>query len=119
MCNSKSDQSLFSISYFSKSEFFAAHAPEEIPDWFECQEIPRPPYPKFPELTPEQSDKVNKWKCDPCYDLEDEFLKYVQTKYEAYYQQLKKVEKENVKIRYFQWRKYYGQMMAAAFDTPE
>lgn len=92
--------------------FFAAHAPDEIPGWFEHAPPPEPAYNNVNilHLSVENQRYLNSWKNDPCWDLEDEFSWYqdaINANIELMGGWLKKDQGE----RYFQWRVFYAKKM--------
>lgn len=89
----------------SRLDYFAAHAPREIPDWFRPEEpaYNGPAYPATPAGIPDEDRKlIDSWEKDPCFDLDGEYA-WFQTEVEAYRAAMRD-HKERVAIeRAFRW----------------
>src|SRR6185369_16843545 len=97
----------------TKREYFAACAPEEIPNWFKAIETGKPKAPDSYRSLPDDSphkELLTQWHGDPIFDLPEE-LKWYQEKWEAYWNEKSDWEKENARSRYFQWRWYFADQM--------
>lgn len=111
-------------------DYFAAHAPAEISEWFQ----PKDAYakPTHPEPAPEIAGPAKAWLAkawlrDTCYDFAGSFdkpdpshsycAKYrplaeqFESAVQAYEKQCAATEKANTEHRYFAWRWYYAEMM--------
>lgn len=97
-------------------KYFAAHAPETIPEWFKTpmRQPPRPPKPD-----PEISERAKEWERDGIDDLESLFDNYQQKQKAREYQDARNIwfdvieenlEKDMID-RFFAWRWYYAEMM--------
>lgn len=98
-------------------DYFAAHAPSEIPSWFdEYKEIKAPSKPTPPpHATPEQRRTAAFWIGDPCYDLEgDPILEQFQRDYAAWVKKVHEVSRLNKSARYIAWRWYFADQMLSA-----
>ena len=103
------------------SDFFAAHAPTEIPDWFRPEEIKEKP--EMPIPSPEIFKEAKSWAEHPTYDLEVVFkacdltdgkraaARAFQEAMELYWDICREYDQINVEERYFWWRWYYAKMM--------
>lgn len=118
--------------------YFAAHAPE-VPGWFQVEKIPNP---EKPVPAPEIEAQARSWlaACSCDYDFAESFTVVVlpgsdealgiaakpsywvgyrpvadkfETEWNAYKKECDRIEQINVERRYFQWRWYYGEQMAA------
>src|SRR5215831_12255217 len=107
----------------SKEEWFAAHAPEEIPEWFkhiECDKPVRPTdwysisnNPNHPFF--HYAFELKEWHHGGGeYDLPPSLYQY-QNDWTEYWKQMQKWEIVNKMQRYFQWRKYYAVQMCELF----
>lgn len=109
----------------SSQIFFAAHAPTEIPAWFEhqapgdCPELPDP-Y----QLPEKVRQLAVDWVQEHCFDLqcdgsfEDaEILAQFEKDWSAAFAARETWRKRNERARYFQWRLYYAEQMANSFET--
>lgn len=93
----------------SKREYFAAHAPNEIPDWFTHTPIGElPKLPSWQDI-PDEKDKeaIRSWVCDPCWDLPDELM-WFQLKFREVEKEREQWSKDDQAERYFQWRSHYA-----------
>jgi len=99
-------------------DFFAAHAPNKIPYWFESAVVF--PYPSAPEPDPSISDEAIAWRKDDCYDLDSMFepntpeREAAEAYRKAHYKWIvdsSRAEDKNKAHRYFAWRWYYAKMM--------
>lgn len=100
----------------TKREYFAAVAPNDIPEWFEHVEPERPDV-KFPNI--DDVEDVNDWKIldkwiwsVKKFALPDHLAWFGEQWAEAH-KKRKEWEKADAAARYFQWRKYYADMMIA------
>jgi hypothetical protein len=94
-------------------QYFCAHAPEDIPGWYQHEPPPKnlPPLPSLSEITDLQDqDEVRQWERDPIFDLQ-EHLKWYSDKFETHYEAVARYNAENIQARYFQWRFYYAKEM--------
>lgn len=102
----------------TRRDYFAAHAPIEIPTWFEHPEPPKniPPKPDFAALDPAHQSIVRDWQEDPCFDLPEELTWYAE-KWTAYQKARADWNDENDAARFFHWRWYYADRMLVAGAT--
>ncbi len=105
------------------AEFFAAHAPTEIPEWFQTPNLvlrgPRPqPADYFPS---EEAQRLARdWTRDPIYELQEALdernLTGATTTFcqdmNAWWAEGVEVDRKNQQTRYFAWRRFYGEQMA-------
>jgi len=117
--------------------YFMAHAPTEIPEWFETEseaKIPMDPRhtQDFETLHADIKRLCLNWADDPSYDLDsidsdtvkelsqraqmtpadtEDTLKSFQRAYESFNTQKKNAETSSASNRFFQWRLYYGKQM--------
>lgn len=103
-------------------DYFAAHAPDEIPLWFKPEPLKRP---LKPNPDPVIAGLAKSWLKDPCYDFPsifDQESGEYSTEYrriaEAFEKAISDWNEENRRIdrleserRYFQWRWYYAEQM--------
>lgn len=100
-------------------EYFAAHAPTEIPTWFVHVEPTRnyPPMPDINEVSREADDVHRKialdWQHDPCFELEDHTpeLKWYSDEVKAHRAGREAWREQDIRARYFQWRYAYADGM--------
>lgn len=102
----------------NRKDYFAAHAPDVIPDWFRHDQPPTTKQPTgWMNLQMEDDKEMAKnWVSDPIYDL-PEHLQWFQREHEAYWVEKKKWEIDNQSARFFQWRKYYAEMMVETINS--
>jgi hypothetical protein len=55
----------------SVREYFAAHAPHGIPDWFKPEMADAPNPPTLRPCSDQAVRLAENWRSDPCYDLDD------------------------------------------------
>jgi hypothetical protein len=94
-------------------DYFAAHAPHEIPYWFKpsTPEYDGPAFPKIPEGIPEEDRKMlESWINDDCFDLEGEYA-WFQDAVKAYHQARKDYDHLCKTAAYYEWRWEYAQSM--------
>jgi hypothetical protein len=95
---------------------FAAHAPQEIPEWFEyTSTLTAPQQPKDWQGMPESEDRelLCNWTRDPCCDL-PEHLMWYQDEWNDYRKNYHDHERRLKVERYFAWRMYYSAQMEMA-----
>lgn len=100
----------------SLRDYFAAHAPTDIPDWFKHREPVKyyPDCPHWSTLPNEDHREIARsWIDDPCYDLPDE-LRWFQEKFEAYQDAAIAWREQDALERYIQWRWHYADAMLEA-----
>lgn len=99
---------------------FAAHAPEEIPAWFDSPALP--PL-TLPEPHPSIAEEARQWANDPCYDFDAVFnerddRRRLASLYadamRAHSETVYARQGEHAKVRYFGWRWHYAEQMVAA-----
>lgn len=103
----------------SLREYFAAHAPDDIPEWFTHikPEQDFPPMPDLSEISTDPKDPHRKlaldWQRDPCFDLWDQVpeLKWYADEVIAHREGRSAWEDANRRARYFQWRYAYADGM--------
>lgn len=97
-------------------DYYAAHAPLEIPDWYYCENVPGNPEPvSLHTLTDEERALVAAWVKDPCYDLTDinssPGLRKVEQDYKQYWDDLHAWKLRNTWHRIASWRFDYAEQM--------
>ncbi len=96
------------------ADYFAAHAPGVVPDWFVHRWTPQEPRPTVDHLSPDDQRRARAWLHDPIYDLSDDpesdLYKYQQA-IEAWRSASMEHERMDAAVRFFQWRWYYANMM--------
>lgn len=101
----------------NRIDYFAAHAPGKIPDWFKHQESTRPNEVTWLQLTtPEDQETARAWMCDDSWDL-PEHLKWFQEAYIKYLEEKRLWERQNNESRFFQWRQYYAEQMVELINS--
>lgn len=95
-------------------DYFAVHAPDDIPGWFEATLSPAtmPPMPRWQDLDKVHQNTALSWINDGCFDLPNElewFGKQVIRHREAHVQE----SQRRMHARYFQWRWHYADRMLA------
>lgn len=111
----------------SLAQYFAAHAPSEVPEWFYNPIIIQPPKsPKHPSefgiIGREDLERAIGWIKDPCFDLEEMVApanrlaakKFVEA-WTLYRNARVEHSDENQRNRFFEWRIFYGREMARRF----
>lgn len=102
----------------SMREYFAAHAPEEIPSWFTHV----PPKKDIPEAA--EWDKIENeedkqlcqdWVFDGIFDL-PEHLQWFSDTFKNHNEALIQWNKTNEGARYFQWRSFYADALIAELE---
>jgi hypothetical protein len=101
--------------------YLAAHAPTEIPEWFEHEEPTgrpvRPDWAQHPLITCEDDNqRVREWLSDGWYDL-PEHLQPIAEEKESYHKAENTWQDDNRRARYFQWRKFYAEQMALTLSA--
>jgi hypothetical protein len=92
-------------------EYFMAHAPTDIPDWFVHNPVGiQPIFPSWTNLHDEDRKTVKGWISDGIFDLPDH-LKWFEEKYNKVLQLKRQYDYENTIERYFQWRIYYAEQL--------
>lgn len=96
----------------STRDYFAAHAPDQIPVWFVHKEPKReyPPMPDYLKLDETHQQTALSWQRDGCFDLPEE-IAWFGEKVTAHRKGKADWEDANYAARYFQWRFYYADMM--------
>lgn len=114
-----------------RRDYFAAHAPAEIPDWFKHEPPPKQ-YPgvlNFEELSPELRDMARWFSED---DDNEAAWEYAAEKFSE--EEIKQAatfgrqlaanrrgyiefSRENTIARFFQWRKYYAETLLRTLDN--
>lgn len=101
-------------------QWFAAHAPTEIPHWFEHEPPSRASIPRLVTVDdvtlPEHKKIVKDWLCDAVCDLPEELTWFVDMRL-AYSEAFDAWERENLRARYFQWRWFYADAMLQGWPT--
>lgn len=120
-------------------DYYAAHAPENIPGWFRHDPIPQPLRPDIQSLIRDPKEDalgfskdlvfaIDGWMHDPYYDLGDEYeyssiwegarkivpLNAVREMIESikvFKDDMVRWRKRDQERRYFQWRQYYANVM--------
>jgi hypothetical protein len=96
----------------SKREWFAAHAPIEIPNWFTHvppeKKLTRRPI--WLDIDNEQDRETCRHWLDGEYDL-PEHLKWFSDQFSKAYDEEQQWNIENESERYFQWRVHYADIM--------
>lgn len=97
----------------TKSEWFAAHAPE-IPIWFNVEPLPEVQYPwMWLKLgRGKDADILRNWQKDPRFDLPVRLKKW-EDSWKEYQEAMHKRREANTEKRFFAWRRYYGAQMTA------
>lgn len=98
----------------SRKDFFAAHAPTEIPKWFEVEETKSPKKPDFHwHQLPEGKEKkiFRKWSNFQAA-LPQEYDSY-RIEWETYDNEIIAWKRKNEAKKYFAWRKFYAEKMTA------
>lgn len=96
----------------SRLDFFAAHAPTEIPKWFEVKETKSPKKPDFHwHQLPEGKEKkiFRKWSNFQA-DLPPEYDNY-RIEWENYHNAINAWRQKNEAKKYFEWRRYFAEKM--------
>ncbi len=97
-----------------KKDFFAAHAPNEIPMWFKHDPFEKP---KEPKIWSDYSDadpfknEMKEWHRDGSYDIESEEIKFYQKDWEKYFEDMDKWQQEDNANRFYQWRVHFAERM--------
>lgn len=96
-------------------DYFAAHAPAEVPEWF--QHVPPArdytPMPKWMDWPEEHHRALRAWLSDGCYDLPDE-LSAFQEQARQHREDKRFWDARNQAARFIQWRWRYAEMMLEA-----
>ena len=108
-------------------DFFAAHAPGQVPEWFTVDSEPKPQQltipdavaalPAFAELSPEGQGNVLSWLRDGCWDLEGKEAEVANEAAAAIDASVDKVaeweSRANLRAaeRFFAWRWFYAHQM--------
>lgn len=112
----------------SRVEFFAAHAPEKIPEWFSHKSSIRAIRPNTKISNPKLQHQCDAWRMGTIESLisfsdtnpkDRKLLKAYEAEWKAYFGLLKEQMKSRREERYFAWRKHYGEMMAALLTPTE
>lgn len=108
----------------TRLDYFAAHAPAEIPHWF----APEPdPYtgPAAPVIPSDASDEdrlmLESWMKDPCFDLPEQF-EWFEKAWEEHREAVRRHNEFQVVDRYLAWRWAYAEMMLGmreVYVTPD
>lgn len=98
----------------SQRDYFAAHAPESVPDWFKHKPVEHevPPMPKAEDVDPVHRKEVSDWLDDPVFDLSEE-LGWFADKVKAHEDAKDAARAANRAARYIQWRWHYADLMIA------
>jgi hypothetical protein len=94
-------------------DYFAAHAPKDIPIWFDFDEpeYTGPAHPAIPAGIPDDDRKMlESWLNDACFDLEDKYA-WFQQEVEAYREAMRAHKERIVTERYFRWPWAYAKSM--------
>lgn len=93
-------------------DYFAAHAPDQIPEWFTGPKSPIviPPMPSTDSLSEADAKTARGWLHGDIEDLPDHLLFYGEAVVARGVAIEQKKADENVR-RYFAWRWYYAGMM--------
>lgn len=105
-------------------EYFAAHAPTDIPDWFPAPQEPvvRIPDrlsmaqadPRYGNLSNEGKERLRQWLRDGCYDLPGaagELGEAVNVRHAELLAQAQEADRERARRRFIGWRWTYADMM--------
>jgi len=110
--------------------YYAAHAPETIPVWFCHKKSGRPERPKYGyEITNNEkvANFIDSWISDPCLDLNKQYhdlfgnnddvfsvkgIEKLSDEWQQYWKDIEQWKLKDQASRYFQWRKYYANVMA-------
>lgn len=108
-------------------DYFAAHAPTEIPSWFEVDGLPEPPRP-VPTLTSIMEEaaargvvlserdlrELAEWTNDGSWDLPDHLVAVgdaVLARMRKDKDERERIQRENKAAAYFMWRLHYADRM--------
>jgi len=98
--------------------FFAAHAPEQIPGWFKVENLELPEQPKYESEVFSDDEKLRieaeSWRKDPIYDLDEstnERLREFAIAWKKHWSEMSQFRKNYDSRRFFAWRWYYAKMM--------
>ena len=94
----------------SKREYFACHAPIEIPAWFTHTKTERPTEPKRLNIHDPFFRETHDWHSDQCYDLPEE-LQWYQQAWEKYWGLMSEWNRLNTIEKYFQLRYFFADML--------
>lgn len=108
----------------TKREYFAAHAPSIVPDWF--HHIPSFA-PTAPKLEPPEHLRAHclNWRDDPAWELWDyeegtdedrAFLRSYQEEWEQHWAATQDWKEEEQANRYFQWLLWHADNLIAALN---
>jgi hypothetical protein len=108
-------------------DYFAAHAPAEIPEWFKPSSTKA--MPERPAPAPEIASAAEGWVKDPCFDFADAYKVreysdlFPERHYplavafelamQVYWEECRRIAAENVELRFFEWRWAYAARMLA------
>lgn len=109
----------------TKREYFAAMAPDSIPEWFshESRKMPNPPVIEVPEhLQALCADWVqdSRWDLPESegYKADAKFLSGYQAAWERYWSEKADWKELDRQSRYFQWRVFYANRLIAELNRP-
>jgi len=115
------------------------HAPQEIPEWFECPSLETPP------VTPPNEEsylkdyipesvfaRMHNWRMDPCYDLLDDsgltssakkelfdnvvILSEFEKSWKNYWKKTAEMAANRKISRYFAWRSFFADQTLKAYS---
>lgn len=115
--------------------YYAAHAPETIPDWFHHKRTEKPKNPIYPHKITSNVKVIKfieSWISDSCFNLSVEYelklmlseefrsnelpsiseIEEYENEWLQYWEEEKQWRLKDQASRYFQWRKYYADVMA-------
>jgi|GEM_PF-2903239 len=106
----------------SLKDYYAAHAPTEIPAWFEGN---NPDFEgegsplsskEYEALSAEEKSLISAWLEDGVWDLPTH-LEWFESQFKAHQQDKQEYLKDCKIGRYFQWRKYYAEQMMEVMES--
>lgn len=109
----------FGIGGMTLRDYFATHAPLDIPSWFEhvppAKDVP--PMPDHTTLDAAHQQIAISWQKDPCFDLPEE-IKWFGDKVKAHRDAKAAWSDANYAARTFQWRYAFADGMLAERSKP-
>lgn len=101
-----------------RRDFFAAHAPAEIPAWFKIEFPPEPPLPSSHELTDKQRSQwegLGDWLCKS--EVDPEVIAY-RDRYHAALKAIEKHSRDRAAALFAAWPWHYADIIIAAGASP-
>lgn len=91
-------------------DYFIAHAPTEVPTWFEPEVCPAPTEPEKPEFTDAQRSQLNGWRNDyvQAKDIKDEAVRAYALELEAHKKAMRGHAAHIERERILQWPGYWA-----------